>query len=130
MTKPLSALSASLLMCLLVSSARGEYPTEIEWQNRPQNWKRYTSKEGIEVRLYDGTRCDYVNAAYAIEIDWAPKGYEAVGQSLYYSIVLNRKPGIILLVKDWAAEKAYVYRTQTICAKYGITLWVERVPEE
>jgi len=75
-----------------------------------------------EVTLWDGSRCDLVTDATAYEIDFAPKWQEAVGQSLYYGILLDRRPGIILLVKDRRSELRYLHRCQIVCAKYGIQL--------
>ena len=80
-----------------------------------------------EVRLWDSTRVDLLSDKYAIEADFAPKWAEAIGQSLYYATVTNREPAIILLVRDIRAEQKYIYRCQTICAKYKITLFIEVV---
>lgn len=83
-----------------------------------------------EVQLWDKTRVDLLNKEYAIEVDWAPKWAEAIGQSLYYSTVTELEPGIILLVKDISKEARYVYRCQTVAAKYGIKVWIEQVKQE
>ncbi len=129
------ALSLALLLWPLLAAARAEYPTEPQWAAREANWSRYVADlDHVEVTLWDGTRCDYVSDTHAIEIDWAQTGkcYEAIGQALYYAIVLDKKPGILLLVKETERETArkYVFRTQTVCAKYDIKLWVETVEEE
>ena len=113
------ALAAILLLAI---------PSELEWSR--SNWKKYVSSEkGVEVRLWDGTRVDYLGKTYAFEIDFADKWAEAIGQSLYYSTVTGKRPAVILLVKDMEKERRYVYRCQTVCAKYGIRLFVERVEE-
>lgn len=85
------------------------------------------SGRNVEVRLWDGTRVDLLSDEYAIEIDFARGGkhFEAVGQSLYYGLVTGRKPGIILLMGS--GDERFVYRTQVVCARYGISLWVERI---
>ncbi len=88
---------------------------------------KYEAKS--EVRLWDATRVDLLSAVYAIEVDYAPKWAEAIGQSLYYSILSKRKAGIVLLIKDMKRESRYVYRCQTVCTKYGITLWIEKVKD-
>jgi len=88
---------------------------------------KYAAKR--EVVLWDSSRVDLLNDEYAIEVDWAKKWAEAVGQSLYYAAVTGKKPGIILLVKDRRKEAAYIYRCQTVCVKHGIKLWVEVVPK-
>ena len=84
---------------------------------------KYNAK--IEVVLWDKTRADLMNSTYAIEIDFGKKWAEAIGQSLYYSILTGKKPAIILLIgKD---ESRFAYRCQTVCAKIGIKLFVEKV---
>lgn len=91
--------------------------------------KRLASKykAKTEVTLWDRTRVDMVNDTYAIEVDWAPKWAEAIGQSLYYAEVTKLKPAIILLVKNKTTESRYIYRAQTVAAKYDIQLYIEEV---
>ncbi len=89
---------------------------------------KYNAK--IEVLLWDKTRVDLVNDEYAIEVDCAPKWAEGIGQALYYAQVTGKKPGVILLIKDMQKEMKYVYRLQTVAAKYDIKVWLEKVEEE
>jgi len=84
----------------------------------------------VEVSLWDGTRVDLLNDEYAIEIDWAPKWKESIGQSLYYALVTNKKPAVLLLVKRGEKDKDHIYRCQTVCAKHGIALFIERIDEQ
>lgn len=81
----------------------------------------------VEVPLWDGTRVDLVNDEYAIEVDWAPKWAEGIGQALYYAQLTGKKPAVLLLVRDMAAEKQFVYRAQTVGARYNIRIYVEEV---
>ena len=98
-------------------------PSEREWQK--QLAPKYAAL--MEHQLWDRTRVDLLNSEYAIEIDFAKKWAEAIGQALYYAEMTGKKPGIILLVKtDLAADAKFVYRCQTVCARYGIKLWVEQ----
>ena len=62
----------------------------------------------IEVRLADGTRCDIVTDEYAIEVEWAQKWYEGFGQALWYGFQLNKKPGIVMILRSKNDQK-YVY---------------------
>ena len=128
--RPTLTIAVIVLCC---SPAAADWPTETEWAKRDVNGCRYVqSADDVEVTLYDNTRCDDVSKTHANEIDWAKSGkhFEAVGQALYYAIVTQTKPGIILLVKDREADMKFVYRTQTVCAKHDIRLWVEFVDEE
>ena len=51
-----------------------------------------------EVRLPDKTRCDCLTEEYAIEFDFAKKWCEAVGQSLHYARLTEKKAGIVLII--------------------------------
>lgn len=91
-------------------------------------------KAEVEVVQWDLSRIDLLTPEYAIEVDWAPKWAEAVGQCLYYEILcdqkgLERKPAIVLLIKDKQKEARYIYRCQTVCARHNIRLFVEQVDE-
>ena len=71
----------------------------------------------IEKKLTTGGRIDCFNDKFAIEVDWAKKWAEAVGQSLYYARATNRKPGIILLCEQSEGPveglcRSYVYRLE------------------
>ncbi len=77
-----------------------------------------------EVILPDKTRVDLLNDQYAIEVEWAPKHYEAVGQSIWYSICTHREPAIVLLTTGESDER-YVERCRHVCGRAGVTLYVE-----
>lgn len=83
----------------------------------------------VEVRLWDDTRVDLLSDEFAIEVDWAPKWAESIGQALYYAELTGKKPAVLLLVVDDPRERKHVYRAQTVCARHGIKLFVERVEE-
>ena len=48
----------------------------------------------------DGTRCDILTDTHAIEVDFADKWAEAIGQSLNYAMQTGKKAGIVLVLKD------------------------------
>lgn len=75
-----------------------------------------------EYVLKDKTRIDILTDRYAIEVDFANKWHEAIGQSLYYSIRSKREPGILLIMeneKDWRYLKRLLYVTK----QYNIKVW-------
>jgi len=76
-----------------------------------------------EVTLKDNARVDVVTDSFAIEVDFASKWAEAIGQSLYYAERLNKKPGILFVV-DGKKENRYIFRLLTVTRKYGITVWI------
>ena len=81
----------------------------------------------VEQRLFDGTRVDLLSDEYAIEVDWGHKWAEAIGQALYYAQITGKKPAVLLLISDMDKEVQYVYRVQVVAAKYGITVFIEKV---
>ena len=62
----------------------------------------YAKKLGgkTEVTIPDGTRCDILADTHAIEVDFADKWAEAVGQSLNYAMQTGKKASIVLVLKD------------------------------
>ena len=48
----------------------------------------------IEYRLKDRTRVDCLTDDYAIEVDFAKKWAESVGQSLFYAQMTKRDPAV------------------------------------
>lgn len=51
-----------------------------------------------EVRMYGG-RADVVTEEYAIEVEYAHLWKQSIGQSLWYGIQLNKKAGIVLIMR-------------------------------
>lgn len=84
-------------------------------------------KADREVRLPDGTRCDLVNAEYAIEVEYPKKWAESIGQSLYYGIELKKKPAVLFLVEDRERELKYLKRARAVAEKHGITVYEESI---
>ncbi len=83
-----------------------------------------TANDGeLEVILPDKTRVDCVTKTHAIEFDFAKKWSEAIGQSLYYASVLNKTPGIVLIIENPEKEIRYLKRIEKIAPKYNITVW-------
>nr|WP_275758156.1 hypothetical protein [Sulfurimonas sp. SAG-AH-194-C21] len=77
----------------------------------------------MEVVLEDKTRVDCLTDEYAIEVDFAKKWAESVGQSLYYGHMTNKAPAIALIVKKDKDER-YLKRVKVLTDKYGIKLFV------
>ena len=62
--------------------------------------KKFALKVGgqTEVIAGDGTRCDILTPEHAIEVDFARKWGEAIGQSLNYGCQFKRQAGIVLIL--------------------------------
>ena len=52
-----------------------------------------------EMPVYGG-RVDIVTDEYAIEVEWARKWKNAIGQALWYGLQTNKKPGIVLIMRS------------------------------
>jgi len=79
--------------------------------------RRYCEGMQIDVHLPSGGEVDCLSDKFAIEVDWAAKWAESVGQSLYYADATHRKPGIILLCESSETHveglcRSYVYRLE------------------
>ena len=79
-----------------------------------------------DVRLSDGTYPDCVTDKYIIEVDWAHKWYEGIGQSLHYARMDGeRKPMLALILKKPSDQK-YIERAKAlgnyVCPKIKVVV--------
>lgn len=78
-----------------------------------------------EYKTIDGSWIDiYTKGGYTVEVEWAAKWKEAVGQALYYAAIEDAKPGIVLLFKGEKTEKLHYMRLMIVASKYNIKVWV------
>ena len=73
--------------------------------------------------LKDRTRVDCLTNEYAIEVDFAKKWAESIGQSLYYAKMTNKKPAVGLIM-NLDKDKRYYKRLLLIAKEYDITIFV------
>ena len=71
-----------------------------------------------EVTVPSG-RVDILTDDYAIEVDWADKWKESIGQALWYGLQSNRQSGIILILRD-AADYKYFVQLNSALAHGGL----------
>ena len=85
--------------------------------------EQYAKKLGgsTEVAMSDGTRCDILTDTHAIEVDFADKWAEAIGQSLNYAMQTGKKAGIVLLLKDRGDEK-HLERLREMAVHYSMDI--------
>jgi len=90
-------------------------------------YQRYANEAffggSIEEKI-KGARIDIVTDDFAIEVDFARKQYEAIGQSLYYSMISKKRPAIILITENHRRDLKHILRCKTVCKKYDIKLWI------
>lgn len=77
-----------------------------------------------EYRLKDRTRVDCLLNDYAIEVDFATKWAESIGQSLYYASQTSRKAAVLLIMEDLEKDEKYLRRLKDVSQKYGIEIWI------
>ena len=77
----------------------------------------------MEYRLQDSSRIDCLTDDYAIEVDFAKKWAEGVGQSLYYAEVSKRKPAVGIII-DLEKERRYLKRLNLMAKRYGIRIFI------
>jgi len=77
-----------------------------------------------EVILEDRTRVDIVTDTHVIEVDFAEKWAESIGQALHYEGMLNNKQAGVLLVLDLDREERFLDRLVGVAAKHGIDVWI------
>ena len=74
-----------------------------------------------EVTLPDRTRCDCLTATHAVEVDFAPKWTEAIGQSLYYALQTGRRAGIVLIIEREQDRKCWI-RLNSVIMHYKLPI--------
>ena len=80
---------------------------------------------GIEEKqMANGRRIDCLTENYAIEMDFARKWQEALGQSLEYSILSNKQAGIVLILTK-ESDNIYWNRLNLVVNTFDlpIKLW-------
>ncbi len=78
----------------------------------------------VEYKLKDGRRVDCLTKTHAIEMDFASKWPEAIGQSLDYSMLTGKKAGIVLILNK-NSELEHWRRLKLVIKHYKlpITTW-------
>lgn len=113
----------SIILFAIPVSAKHQY-LEKDYQ------KFWCNQRGglIEYKLPDNTRVDCLLPDYAVEVDFASKVYESIGQALYYGIMTYRKPAILIIIEDSNCQK-YINRLKIVADKYNIKVFFI-TPEE
>ena len=90
-----------------------------------QYQKHWCNSHGgrTEYMLDDNSRVDCLTDQYAIEFDYASKWAESIGQSLYYGLMTNKTPGIVLIMEDYDKDIKNYNRLELMGMHYGIKVW-------
>lgn len=111
-----------LLPAILVVSACSSGP--LHEKDYQQWWCRRHNGE-MEYRLKDGARVDCLTSEYAVEVEYASKWAESIGQSLYYARSTGRKPAVLVIVRDKGDER-FMKRLRSVAKEQGIKVWTVR----
>lgn len=117
----------NLVVCIIlvfVLNAKESFGARLYQEKEYQEYWCNKYSGNAEVQLFDGTRVDCVLNDYAIEFDFANKWAEAIGQSLYYGIILNKKSGIVLILENREKDEKYLKRLLTVTNLHGIRVWI------
>ena len=78
----------------------------------------------MEYRLKDRTRVDCLLKEYAVEVDFAQKWAESIGQSLYYANQTSRKAAVLLIMEDEIKDQKFLNRLENVSKKQDIDIWL------
>jgi hypothetical protein len=117
--------SQLLLFIVTVTSISGCFGARtLQEKDYQRSW--CTKHKGeLEHRLSDGTRVDCLTSEYAVEVEYAHKWAEAIGQSLYYAKMTGRKPGIVL-IKSEKGDERFARRLREVATGEKIKVWTIR----
>ncbi len=64
----------------------------------------------LEYELDDKTRVDCLTEDLAVEVDFANKWAECIGQALYYGLRTNKQPTCLLIIENMGNDLKYLKR--------------------
>ena len=76
----------------------------------------------MEYVLKDKTRIDCLTDKYAIEVDFAKKWAESIGQSLYYAKMTDKKPAVALIVGE--KDNRFIQRLEKVTQELNIKVFI------
>lgn len=106
----------TIILFLSISVYAKHLYTEKEYQ---AHWCN-AHKGKLEHKLNDGTRVDCLTDTLAVEVDFAPKWAECIGQSLYYGRKTNKVPTCVLIMERGEKDMKYLKRLRNAAYKKGI----------
>lgn len=81
----------------------------------------------LEYVLTDRSRVDCLTADYAVEVDYAEKWAEAIGQALFYAAMTGKRPGVVLLLRA-PGDSRHLRRFAQAVAVWGLPVELWAVP--
>lgn len=83
--------------------------------------KRIAERLGgqLEVSVQSG-RVDILNETHAIEVEFARKWKNSIGQALWYSLQTGKMAGIVLILEDDRKDYKYSVQLQSTLVTFGL----------
>ncbi len=80
-----------------------------------------------EKQLPNGTRADIIgfhdDTLYAVEVEFASKWAESIGQAINYSLQTGGEPGVVLILED-AKDIRFVRRLLPVAERCDVKVWL------
>lgn len=76
----------------------------------------------MEYELPDKTRVDCLTDKYAVELDFAPKWAECIGQALYYGKMTGKQPACVLIMERGEKDFKYLRRLRRAVYRKGLDM--------
>lgn len=111
----------TFLMLLAPFAVYAQEPVILRTERDYQEHVNTVYQGKLEHRLKDNTRVDILTDDLAIEVDFAHKWYEAVGQACHYSSLTGKRPAILLIVRENSDEK-YIKAATNVCRHVRVDL--------
>lgn len=83
-----------------------------------------TKNGGILEYQVTGGRVDCLLPDYAVEVDFASKIYQGIGQAMYYSAETGRLPGVLLIIEDTEKDSIYLKKLEQVQKMHGLKFWI------
>ncbi|MDB4311963.1 hypothetical protein N9937_00895 [bacterium] len=80
----------------------------------------------VEVRNEDNTRTDCLSVEESIEVDFAPKWYECLGQAMHYAR-LNRNKAVCMLVVMNRKDESRVVSAKMLIDHFHLPVEVQQI---
>lgn len=86
-------------------------PVQAKHQFKEKEYQKVwcDANNGVMEYKLDDARVDCLTDKYAVEVDFAPKWSECIGQAVYYAKKTNRKPACLLILES-PEDVRFLYR--------------------
>lgn len=100
-------------------------PAQAKRLNPEVEYQTYWCKKNngiMEYKLSDKTRVDCLTDTLAVEVDFANKWAECIGQAIYYGRQTNRQGACLLIMENGEKDLKYLKRLRRAAYRKGVNL--------